>query len=54
MTYSNAIKIVRSIGMDVEDGLAFTYSCADYPDWVREMNGWAVEHAAHEIARRSR
>ncbi len=44
-------RLVRSVGMAVVDGLALTYSCADYPDWVREMNGWDVESAAETIAR---
>lgn len=53
MTYRQACKIVRNIGMDVADGLALTFSCADYPIWVRDMNGWAVEDAAvAAVARR--
>lgn len=46
MTYRAAVKITRALGMDVEDGLGFTFSCADYPAWIREMNGWPVEHIA--------
>lgn len=44
--------LVRSVGMAVVDGLALTYSCSDYPDWVQNMNGWDVEGAAREIAAR--
>lgn len=51
MTYRQACKIVRSVGMDIVDGLALTFSCADYPDWVRDMNGWDVESAAERIAK---
>jgi hypothetical protein len=47
---AHAVQIVRSVGLDVEDGLAFTFSCADYPDWLRDMNGWPVEDAAEKIA----
>lgn len=50
VTYRQGCKLVRSVGMDVIDGLAFTFSCTDYPDWVREMNGWAVEDAAKTIS----
>ena len=50
MTYRQACKLVRSVGLDIVDGLALTYSCADYPGWVREMNGCGVEDAAKEIA----
>lgn len=46
-----AAHAVRSVGMDIEDGLALTFSCTDYPDWIREMNGWPIEDAAKEIAR---
>ena len=49
MTYRQACKIVRDIGMDVVDGLALTFACASYPDWVRDMNGWSVEDAATAI-----
>lgn len=52
MTYRQQCALVRSIGMDVVDGLALTFSCADYPDWVRNMNGWNVEGAAAEIEHR--
>lgn len=48
--YRSACRLVRSIGMDIVDGLALTYSCADYPAWVRDLNGWAVEDAAVAIA----
>lgn len=52
MSYRRAARLVRDVGMDVDDGLALTFSCADYPDWIRGMNGWAVEDAAQEIAQR--
>jgi hypothetical protein len=39
--------------MAVVDGLALTYSCADYPPWVRDMNGWAVEDAARHAHQQS-
>lgn len=54
MTYRLACRAVRSVGMDVHDGLALTYSCADYPDWVRHMNGWDVESAAERISHHQR
>lgn len=49
-TYRQACRLVRGVGMDVINGLALTFSCADYPDWVRDMNGWAVEDAAKTIS----
>ena len=49
MTMRLACQLVRSVGMAVVDGLALTYSCADYPGWVRDMNGWAIEYAAQRI-----
>ncbi len=49
MTYRMACRLVRSVGMDIEDGLALTFSCADYPGWVRDMNGWSVEDAARRV-----
>lgn len=52
MTYRSACRLVRSVGMDVVDGLALTFSCADYPAWVLDMNGWDVETAAETIIRR--
>lgn len=53
MSYRQRCRLVRSVGMNVVDGLALTFSCADYPDWVRDMNGWDVESAAAAIAARS-
>lgn len=50
--YRKACRLVRSLGMDVVDGLALTFSCADYPSWVRNMNGWPVEDAAVEALKR--
>jgi hypothetical protein len=52
MTYRQQCRLVRSEGMAVVDGLALTYSCADYPAWVRDINGYDVESAAAEIAAR--
>lgn len=46
MSYRAACKLVRALGMDVVDGLGLTFSCAHYPAWVREMNGWPVEDIA--------
>lgn len=52
MTHRQAKQIVRSTGMDIEDGLALTFACADYPNWIRAMNGWPVDDAAEEIVAR--
>jgi hypothetical protein len=49
VSYRTQKRIVESLGMAVVDGLGLTYSCADYPDWVRNMNGWPVEDIAHEV-----
>lgn len=49
MPYLTACQLVEDAGMGIVDGLALTHSCADYPDWVRNMNGWSVEDAAREI-----
>ena len=49
MNYRAACRTVRSLGMNIVDGLALTYSCADYPAWVRNMNGWSVEDVARVV-----
>lgn len=51
MNYRSACRAVRVLGMDIVDGLALTFSCADYPAWVRDMNGWPVEHVAEAAAK---
>jgi hypothetical protein len=51
MNYRKACRIVRGLGMAVVDGLALTFSCADYPEWVRSMNGWTVEDVARKAQR---
>lgn len=50
MTYHAAVRAVKALEMDVEDGLGFTFSCADYPAWIRNMNGWPVEDIARALA----
>jgi hypothetical protein len=53
LKYQTACRAVRALGMDVVDGLALTFSCTDYPAWVRNMNGWAVEDVARAIRDRT-
>ena len=50
MNYRSACRAVRVLGMDIVDGLALTFSCADYPAWVRDMNGWPVKDVAEGAA----
>lgn len=54
MTYRQKCKIVRGAGMAVVDGLALTFACADYPNWMRDINGWSVEDAAIVITQQER
>ena len=50
MNYRSACRAVRVLEMDIVDGLALTFSCADYPAWVRDMNGWPVKDVAEGAA----
>ena len=60
MNIEDATRLVRSIGMSVEDGLGFTVCGSqlvngdDAPDWIAEMNGWCVDEIAEEIERRNK
>ena len=60
MNIKDATRLVRSIGMSVEDGLGFTVCGSqlvngeDAPDWIAEMNGWCVDEIADEIERRNK
>ena len=49
ISYQSDCRTVQSLGMGVVDGLALTFSCADYPDKIRNMNGWPVEHVAAAV-----
>ena len=50
-------ELIESIGMSVDDGVAFTVCGGQLTDGgaassdVQRMNGWSVEEAAREIIR---
>lgn len=59
MNIKDAKRLVRSIGMSVEDGLGFTVCGSqlvngeDAPEWIAEMNGWCIDEIAEKIKRRN-
>lgn len=48
-SYRHDCALVRAAGLDIEDGLVFTFSCADYAPWVANLNGYSVEEAADRL-----
>lgn len=59
LTYRQATRVCRSLGLSVSDGLAFTVcggqlvNGEDAPEWLRCMNGWPVEDVASAALKES-
>ena len=58
--YKRSVAIVESVGMSVEDGLAFTVCGGQLvngqvaPDWVVRLNGSCIYDVAEEVLERRR
>lgn len=48
--YGQKIRIVEAAELDVQDGLVFTFSGAEYPPPIANMNGWSVEETAKALS----